>query len=109
MTLPEPMPSRWSPVLVGTLIVRLIGAGCFVMGRFWLIDWGVYRVEFAQAPSRLIDQDLAYAGASFRYLAVGGLLLIFEPMFVRWLLGGRLGSGSVPASAPTKELPLEEE
>ncbi|MGD1916509.1 MAG: hypothetical protein ACFCBV_10020 [Phycisphaerales bacterium] len=103
MALPEPMPSRWSPVLVGTMIVRLIGAACFVMGLFWLIDWGVYRVEFA------VDQDLAYAGASFRYLAVGGLLLIFEPMFVRWLLGGRLGSGSVPVSAPTKELPLEEE
>ena len=97
MTLPDLIPSRWSPVLVGTMIVRLIGAVCLVLGLFWLIDWLLYPSE----PMLMI--------AAFRYLAVGGLLLMFEPMFVRWLRGGRLGSNSIPASVPSQELPLEEE
>ena len=102
-------PGRWTPALVGTIIVRFVGAACLVKGAFWLLDWISYRVQYSDTYGTSVEQDLAYAVAALRFLVVGGLVLLFEPKFVRWLLGGTLGSRPQDTSAPPQEFPPKDE
>ncbi|MFI4882524.1 MAG: hypothetical protein ACIAQU_08070 [Phycisphaerales bacterium JB064] len=103
MEAPDTKPERWTPPLVATLILRLVAAMCIVFGAFWLIDWVSYRVQYSDVVGTTVTQDVAYAMTALRYLLVGGLLLLFEPMFVRWLLGGRLGSGADASTIPFQD------
>lgn len=92
---PSTPSSHWTPSLVATLIVRFVGATCLVLGTFWLFDWVAYRIDYHGVVGS--DRDIGFAVYAGRYLLVGGLLLLFEPAFARWLLGGRLsGADSSP-------------
>jgi hypothetical protein len=85
---PPPTPDRWTPTLVAVLLVRLIGAACIVFGLFAVFDWIAYRVEYNGVPNA--QRDIYFAAYAGKYLLAGGLLLLLEPTFARWLLGGRL-------------------
>ena len=87
-------PLRWTPSLMATMLLRIIAATCFVFGTFWFFDWVAYRIQYTPAFGTAVSQDAGYAVWSGRYFLLGGLLLLFEPVFVRWLLGGRMGGGS---------------
>ncbi|MEQ9095986.1 MAG: hypothetical protein RIE32_06955 [Phycisphaerales bacterium] len=94
MSEPRANPQPWTPAVAATMIVRLAGAASMVLAAFWLLSWALYRVEY-MAAGMPIDQDWYYGLMVLRYLVLGGLLLLFEPAFARWLTGGRLGSGDV--------------
>ncbi len=91
MAEPSHSPQRWTPALVATMVVRFVGGLCLIFSAFWIINWFAYRVEYA-GNGMSGDQDAYYVGAILRYLVLGGVLILFEPAFARWLAGGRLGS-----------------
>ncbi|MEQ8317912.1 MAG: hypothetical protein RIE77_01500 [Phycisphaerales bacterium] len=95
MDQPDTRSQSWTPALAATMIVRFAGAASIVLAAFWLLSWGLYRIEYmaARMPT---DQDWYYGLMVLRYLVLGGLLLLFEPSFARWLTGGPLGSGASP-------------
>ena len=98
-----PAPDRWTPALVAVLLVRLIAAACIMLGLFAVLDWISYRIEYNNVPEA--QRDVYFVVHSGKFLLAGGLILLFEPMFVRWLLGGRLAERTDAPAAPFDEAP----